>query len=494
MARIVALAAWAASAGCDFGQSGIEPPSDRIFLPAGIAPDPEAPLLYVVNSNSDLRFNAGTIAVVDLTRANSVLANARANPYPICVKTRFSRTEAVPDDYCCRDLVDSRITNCSEPQFIQSEATVALGSFGGNVQLQKFDRDGETVRRLYVAVRAEPSITFADVTVTGNKASLRCTGLRRGGEPQAGGAYCDDGWRIRRPGGVTAGALVLPEEPHTLVLDDDLGILYAGHLTVSANDEVQGGGVSAIDICNPADDSSVRFAGLARTTFLPATLSQAVASLSYGDPANSTTRVYATARYSAAISGMALRSPAEATCDGAVVRERDLTLVPAESFYAPAFLPRGSDIRGIVFSDDGSRAFVLYRNDPDTMTNPPALVVLDRTRRSDKTVPNTPLAILEVCSGPTALQPHDAGRGKRIYVTCYDDGQIYVVDPDIPTVAATIDVGAGPTSLVFSAIDPEVAYVASFANSHLSIIDLKPGSPTENHVVLRIGLPHGFGE
>jgi YVTN family beta-propeller protein len=92
------------------------------------------------------------------------------------------------------------------------------------------------------------------------------------------------------------------------------------------------------------------------------------------------------------------------------------------------------------------------------------------------------------------MQWHDAGRGKHIYVTCYDEGQIYVVDPDELMVIAIIDAGAGPTSLAFSPIDPGVAYVASYANSHLSVIDLLPGSPTENHVVLRIGLPHGYGE
>jgi YVTN family beta-propeller protein len=92
------------------------------------------------------------------------------------------------------------------------------------------------------------------------------------------------------------------------------------------------------------------------------------------------------------------------------------------------------------------------------------------------------------------MQWHDAGRGNRIYVTCYDDGQIYVVDPDELMVTAIIDAGAGPTSLVFSPSDRGVAYVASYANSHLSIIDLLPGSPTENHVVMRIGLPHGYGE
>jgi hypothetical protein len=495
------LAVVAAAGGCNFGQSGIEPPADRIFLPAGIAVDPEAPLLYVVNSNSDLRFNAGTIAVVDLARAHAILANAAAAPYPTCVKTRFSRTEEVPDDYCCRDLVDSRITNCTEPQLIQAEATVALGSFGGTLRLQRFVRDdGATMRRLFVAVRAEPSITFADVSVTAGRASIRCTGPRRGGEPQAAGAYCDDGWRVRRPSGVTPGALVLPEEPHTLWLDESHGILYAGHLTVVANKQVHGGGVSAIDVCNPADDRSVRFAGLARTTFLPASASQAVATLSAGDPANAAIPVFATARYSAAVSGMALRTPEEEACDDtSPPRERDLTLVPAESFYSPAFLPRGADIRGVLFLDgddgrSGGKAVVLHRNSAESIADPPALVLLDRARLADGTVPNTPLAVLEICNGPTDMQLHDAGRGRRIYITCYDDGQIYVVEPDRLTVVAVIDVGAGPTSLVFPPNEPGVAYLASFANSHLSLIDLNPGSPTENHVVLRLGLPHGYGE
>jgi YVTN family beta-propeller protein len=257
----------------------------------------------------------------------------------------------------------------------------------------------------------------------------------------------------------------------------------------------------------------VRFAGLARNTFLPSTtLSQAVAVLSPGDypsnpttpnpttpnptTPNPTTRLFATARYSTAISGLVLRSPSEASCDTSMdaAGKRDLTMIPSEHFFSSAFLPNGADIRGILFSDDDKRAFVLHRNDSTSTSNPAAIVVLDRQSLADGTPANTPLDILEVCGGPTAMQWHNAGRGNRIYVTCYDDGQIYVVDPDELMVTAIIDAGAGPTSLVFSPSDPGVAYVASYANSHLSVIDLLPGSPTENHVVLRIGLPHGYGE
>jgi YVTN family beta-propeller protein len=249
-----------------------------------------------------------------------------------------------------------------------------------------------------------------------------------------------------------------------------------------------------LDICDPQSDKSVQFAGLAQHPFLPASLSQAVAALSAGNPLNPSIPVYATARYSPAISGMAFRNPEAANaCDPAAADPvtRDLTLIPSESFYSSAFWPNGADVRGILFS--GSRAFVLHRNDSDTLANPAAVAVLDRSPLPDGKPSNNPIALLQVCNGPTELQMHDAGRGDRIYVTCYDDGQIYVIDPAALVVTAIIDAGAGPTSLVFSR-DKGIAYVASYANSHLSLIDLTPGSPTENRVLLRIGLPHGYGE
>jgi len=503
---VFVLSVVAVGGGCNFGQSGIAPPTNRIFLPAGIVADPDNSFLYVVNSNSDLRFNAGTVVAVDLAKASARRAQLTATPLEVCSKTRFSRTEPQPDYYCCRDMIDSNIINCNEPQFIQSDATIELGSFGGAVELQRYQRDdGEIVRRLFVAVRAEPSITFADVTIQNGLVSMRCKGPRKDGPTKPEQGFCDDNWRIRRPGGVTPGSIVLPEEPHVLALDDALGALYIGHLTVTANSEIQGGGVSTLDISNPQSETSVAFAGLAaRDTFLPAGQSQAVAALSLSPAALSSSRVdcanpdswirvYATARYTTAISGMALRELA----NDCPLMKRDLTLLPKDSFYSSAFSPHGADIRGILFSSDQPdqpRAYVLHRNDSDVSANPAALVVLDRHIQTDGTPANTPVDVLEVCGGPTAMQMYDAGRGNRIYITCYDDGQIYVVDPKAMVVTSVIDVGAGPTSLVFPPGNAGVAYVASFVNSHLSVIDLAPGSPTENHVVMRMGLPHGYGE
>jgi hypothetical protein len=477
--------------GCSFGESGIAPPANRIFLPAGVVADPGGGFLYVVNSNSDLRYNAGTVVAVDLSR----IASIPARP-PTCWKTRFTLGEPVPDDYCCTDAVDSNIVNCNEPQFIQSNATISIGSFGGAIQLQS--SDSSNVRRLFVAVRAEPSITYADVSVSTDPqgaatVSMRCQGRQGESWNQPPLAFCDDNWKVRRPGGAMPGALVLPEEPHSLWLDPKLGALFVGHLTVVANNQIQGGGVSSIDVCDP---QNVHFAGHANSAFIPQLLSQSVASLSPGDPANKSTVVYAGAQASPAVSGLALQSPEK---DCAEIEpgspDRDLTLVAADTFYSSAFLPHGADIRGILFSEDGSEAWILHKNDVDIPTSPAALVAIDRRRTGFNGEPaNTPIDFVQVCGGPTEMQMHDAGEGKRIFITCYDTGEIDVVDPIRMTVTARILAGDGPTNLVFSPTDATKAYIASFFNSHLSVIDFAPGSRTENHVILRMGLPHGYGQ
>jgi hypothetical protein len=471
--------------------------------------DRSGEFLYVVNSNSDLRFNAGTVVAVPALGPKDVSA-LRALPSTLpCTKTRFSRTEGVSDSFCCVDMTDSNVLNCNEPQFIQSDATIEIGSFGGPVALQTFQRNGQDVRRLFVAVRAEPSITYADVTVRDDggskKVAMRCTGPHDDGSSvQANNAFCDDNWRVRRPGGATPGELVLPEEPHSLWLDESTQTLVVGHLTVSANAQVLGGGLSTLDVCNPeleTDDAyRVRFAGLSRKTFLPETLSQSVAGLStpWKDPTRAASVpaaavVFASARYTSAISGMVFRNPIGVNdCNPSTAR--DLTLVPGEHFFSPAFLPNGSDVRSIVFSSDGKRAFVLHRNDSDTTANPAAIAVLDRRPLPDGTPSNQPITVLQVCNGPSTMQMKDVGRGEQLFVTCYDDGWVYVIDPVALVTTGIVDAGVGPIALTFSPTEIGIAYVASFVNSHLSVIDFRPGSPTENRVILRIGLPHGYGE
>ena len=517
-----------AGGGCGLGQAGIDPPMDQIFLPAGLAVDPDGNWLYVVNSNNDLRFNAGTLLAIDLQKAK---LDRDTPSWPECSTTHFTDDRAAEtlaatlDKPCCFDRLRPQVLNCNERAYGQADATVQIGSFGGDAAIQTYQgADGELVRRIFMVVRAEPSITFVDVTHPNGSVHMRCNGQRQAGDPQLRNPFCDDNWRVRRPGGAATTDNVLPEEPHSLALDHDLGILFVSHLTITVSRQIVGGGISTIDIGGPVDPRApnVISSGLvdpqapnvinsiARVVF-PTSTVQGVTALTLSDPGNPGGVLYAVARASADITGLVLQCQEGGQhevgqhCDASDPTSRDLSLVPSEQIKSSVFLPSGTDVRGFLLSPDGNQAYVLHRNTPEsTTTNPAALVVLDR--RPDQSgepanrpsaildqsgePANRPSAILEVCSGPTHMQFHDAGRGSLLYITCFEGGQIYVVDPQAPQVVAIIEAGHGPTALTFSPADPTTAFVAGYADNNVSVLDLEPGSPTEYAVVQRLGFPH----
>jgi len=506
------LALVLAGAGCGLGQTGIDPPMDQIFWPAGLAIDPDGNWLYVVNSNNDLRFNAGTLVAIDLQKAKSDRLGLATDggaappwsadggvafPWSECSANSFTddttaaTLDGTSDRFCCFDLLRPHVLNCNERAYVQSDATVQIGSFGGEAAIQTYQNPaGELVRRVFMVVRAEPSITFVDVTDSGDSVHMRCNGPRQSADPQLHNPFCDDNWRVRRPGGSAITDNVLPEEPHALALDQTLGILYVSHLTITAAGKTVGGGISTIDISGLLDPQAPNVINSIARVVFPTSTVQGVTALTLNDPGNPSGVLYAVARTSPDITGMVLQcqSPGQ-ICDGTI---RDLSLVPGEQIRSSAFLPSGTDVRGFLLSPDGTQAYVLHRNSPDvsTSTDPAALIVLDRRPDQNGQPANTPSAILEICSGANYMQFHDAGRGSLLFITCYEGGEIYVVDPQAPLVVAIIEAGHGPTALTFSPTDPTIAFVAGYADNNVEVIDLKPGSPTEYMVVQGLGFPH----
>ncbi len=101
-----------------------------------------------------------------------------------------------------------------------------------------------------------------------------------------------------------------------------------------------------------------------------------------------------------------------------------------------------------------------------------------------------PNQVIEVCQSPTFLQKNNAG--DRLFVNCFDSGEVYVIDPFVPRVERIFTVGRGPASLVFPENDPTgpLAYVVGFSDNNISVVDIAPGSPSQYHVVQRIGFPN----
>ena len=465
------LAATLATAGCSFGESGVSPPLDHIFLPGGAAIDPDGRFLYVVNSNSDLRYNAGTLVGIDLDTAREDRAPGRE--WPACPTPGYVGSKTGVARTCCRDYFDAEILNCDERGYIDSRQTVQLGSFGSTMIIGRQPGQPAESRRLYVAVRAEPSITFVDTTVSAGGVSFRCS--EQGGQNH----LCDNTHKVLGETEVERGPR-LAEEPHNLVFDEKLQLLYVSHAAES---------VSVVDTC-PTKPALVSV----RTPVFEVP-GQWVTSLLLSDPGKSEGEIFATGRNyfgaqfgsgAAQIRSLFLRG-GDTACQGEA--RKGVELVPGTGFYSSALFSSGTDIRGMLLSPDKRTAFVLHRNGA-SRDNPPAVVAIDRSSNAAGQPSNRAIGLVETCSGATRMRWHDAGRGPHILVVCFESGQVYVIEPQRLTVAAVINTGRGPNELAFSEKEPQVAYVTGFGDNNVSVVDLQPGSRTEYKVIQRIGYPH----
>jgi hypothetical protein len=481
---LIAAAAGAAGVGCGLNQEGIPPPPDQIFYPGAIYVDPSENWLYVVNSNADLRFNDGTLAIVDLTAAendrNPPAGAAASIPEPLCESIAYIHPSTSPDrHYCCWDNLDRNILDCDERYYISHTkmaspaSVVKLGSFGSAIQLAIGTPLEPTLRRLQIAVRGNSSITEVDAAggddPTGPPPSLRCTGAFD--DPnQPPFAECDVAHRVMEvpasanPAAADGTQQLLPEEPYALAVDDVLQVLYVGHLA--------GGFISLIDLRSAPATLVAPF-----PSFLPADAngSLGVTSLTVKAKGINVGRVYATSRF---LPGAGAFAPVSQVLNATdAIDPNQILLANAGDAFATELA--GSETRGIQFVSD-QRAFILQRT-------PPALVGFD-TGRSDRQ--NIPTDVLEMCSGPTFLerfQPIPAGP-VTLFVTCFESGEVYVIDPNVPRLVTVIEVGRGPAGLVF-ADGRQRGYVTGFGSNNVSVIDLAPGSPTQYHVIQRIGFP-----
>ena len=481
-AGLLALALVLTAPACNFGESGVPPPSDRIFLPTGLAVDPAGRWLYVVNSNFDLRYNAGTVTAVNLQKADDDRA---AKGWPGCPTPSY-QPPAAPARACCYDFFDRETLNCNDRNYIDPGTTVRTGSFGGAILVDQID---DARRRLFVLVRAEPSVTFINTTLENpttpaSRVTFKCTGSGPSSE-----ATCDDAWKIMGSRD-TAVTYALQEEPYTFALDTKLRILYVGHLF---------SGVTALDLCRTGDNESPALAGVNPRIFSSG--AEGVTTLTLADPGNPLAPLFATGHVlssagAAEIRPLYLRDGAalEKCPEGGLARGKNtLELIPGDPFFSSAFFPSGRDIRGLVQSPDGRRIFLLHRN-TGTRDNPAALVTIDRTLDAHGEPVNRAIDAVEICGGATQLSWHDSGRGPRLFVVCFESGQLYVVDPELMVVSAIVNAGRGPTALAFSPTNPAIAFFTGFTDNSVSVVDLEPGSPTEYRVVQRIGFPHASGQ
>lgn len=504
----LAAATAAATVGCGLSQEGVRPHQDTIAYPASAVMDSSGNWLIVANSNADLRYNDGTLIAINVglaaeDRRNGGVGGAAAT----CPSVNYVNPRRGDDDsnkdFCCLDPLDPYVLLCDERRYVRPEASVRIGSFAAGMLRQQpkcsvtpnpcfagcmANQVEPFPQRLLIAVRGDTSLTYVDVKpgTEDTPPVFDCGGASSEGPEHEEFAPCDDDHRIKE----TEAALAVvsgdedppmvrfPDEPYALAVDEDTGLLYVGHLAGATN-RPGSGGVSLFDVApvlSPFDGMPVmpppRFIASFPGIFAPnANGLYGVTSVRW-EPGRG---VFATSRYVPMVTGLAATDPFGCDMrrkDGQPIRE--LAIFGSGGTYATTLA--GTETRGIQFvnTPDVEHAFVLQRV-------PPALVGFSN---------GTPTEFIEVCQSPTFLHKHDAGAGDRLFINCFDTGEVYVIDPSIPRVERIFGVGRGPAGLVFPENDPTVAYVVGFSDNNITVVDIAPGSRSQYHVVQRIGFPN----
>jgi len=338
---------------------------------------------------------------------------------------------------------------CSEEHFINEGAGARIGNFATDIAIQDFKTGGPL--RLIVPTRGDPSVAWIDW----NNGKLSCNAS---GEPFS---LCDSDHRLAYVHNDPNVGL-LPDEPFDAFAGKDFAMVT--HLTTGAVtliDSPPGGNATIADVVNGLFGADP-LTGLRGSTGVAGR----------GDSG----LVYVGSRSEDRIQMLSVGRPVN-TAPPYVV---------AENYFFLDFVGgnsgSSSDTRGMAFSSNGDRMYLLNRR-------PPSLQVYDTSLDAGGAPRNKGIAATDICRDASTLAVLDAGDGDRVYATCFSDGEIYVIDPrGDASVEDIISVGRGPYSVV-AAPSRKKIYVTNFLEDTVAVIDVDPTSPTRDRVVLRIGEP-----
>lgn len=591
-------AALLALAGCEMPQIGGpcsafsgsdgagEACGQQFYYPTGLAMDPSGEALYLSNGNADLRYAGGTVQSVDLRAFECMLDYTRdgtrgdgCDPYLFCAmdyassgfRTKPAGCDAARLDgdfpaanqkrlgkqaLCRPDLLDTQVIECDEQLLISS--AVRVGNFAGTLVLQEgpvtanpscagedqvAGPHGQVLcrgdqRRLWVAVRGDPSVTFVDV----------------GKDPQApaNALSCDDhsgtagspvscvNQRITvrdfhdgEPGAKCATdsskCVNMPFEPFGLKLDQGVlpGTCQDGASCVAGATCADG---SACPVGDPYSRLLVSYLANGEVALIDSDLTHDPRSTHEQQPTQPVVLDVKSGFFSADATGrrsafaLAPRIPGDPHSYWYVTSSVNPTVALFRISDSGLILPAGkvtlgggpyysgSDVRDLVFDpctedDPGCRAFIVNDDPPSVFTLDTRVDPVGGTPGSPAGLPENQVAsIVDTCQGPAnlAFRRIDLGSGytaSRIYAVCFDGNQLAVIDPDQERVVGNTLIGRGPSAIAFN-FGPDVkaqpqhlrAYVTDYLDMNIAVIDLDPGSPTENHVIARIGLTEPPGK
>lgn len=553
VAGLLAVAIGLAVVGCS-DNPGIDPPSASFAFPSGLLLDPRvssepgpaceddsacgdaqvctsagvcrdtARWLFVTNANSDLRYNSGSLLVVDLAafwaealdpETRNVLGAGSRLSEPGAdwnVNSPACGSASGAGDWCRRVANQPQVVECLEERFVCAEASIHFGSFPGPAVAWDPNPDNDAAT-LLIPVRGDPSITYADL----------------GGDPQGqpqiecgqssdedGARRCDDDHRLRFVRN-DPDAPRIEREPFRVLVSPDPALPYAyvSHqgnpdLTVMALQGLSflGDGRPAIvhqanllEIANAVGNVQGGF-GLAWRPCDVAAGNAPISTLECERPL-----VYASMRWIPQVRSLTTidydlpvcSEPPEdldqidpdlllGYCEPQAEPLRYLSVGNLSTQGVP-LAPSRPILADIGFSSDGNELYVVQ-------SNPGALLRIDTSIGPDGNTVDVPAGQVEICAQGTTLAIYsgistDGTASEYGIVTCYRSGEVFIVDLASLKVVGVSRAGIGPDAVAVD-VGREVVYIANTLDATVSVLDMSPSRPTRFTEIARIGIQQPY--
>lgn len=442
-----------ALAGCTAPDSAVRPPENDLYYPTGIAVSPDDALLFVTNANSDLSYDSGSVSVLDLAKIDQYATDWSVNKVidtePVKAGSSDAGCKQDPDH--TETLVCDNTDDLVASRFMLPNSAARIGNFATAIAVQD---TGAGTFRLIVPTRGDPSVAWIDWD--GSKLSCNADGQ--------GFELCDDEHRLSYVHN-DPDIGYLPEEPFDVYASSTGDYAVVTHLTTGA--------VTLVDSQpgRPAviADVAVGLFAVDQITGIEGSTGVSARVVPGADDI-----IYVGARSEDRIQTFTVGRP---------INNAEPYLVQGNYFFLDSVggnAGSSEDTRGMTFSPGGDQMYLINRD-------PPSLQVFDTSLKTSGFPANKGVGATDICRQASKLTSLDAGAGERAYITCFSDGQVYVVDPRGQAfVEDIISVGRGPYAVAASRSRKKL-YVTNFLENTVAVIDVAPDSPTRNRVVLRIG-------
>jgi DNA-binding beta-propeller fold protein YncE len=495
------------TSGCFSTGGGVDPPLDELYHPVGVTLGRDGDLLYVANNDADLRYNGGTVQVLDAKTLRKALPQwCQSDDNCVARETcdgeatgllGVCRRDGVPSCQGSEEDISLQTPAVCGVVELELDTNVLAGvrTAPGSTDIRRvtLTDGGQTRHRLLVPVRGDATLHWMDVEAKSGRAKVIDCG-------QGDNHSCDTKHRVGGEDARAPDGSKVPPEPAGIGVSPDGRTILMGHQTRAAvslftngrsgpelQEVVRGLGVSPIALAPLPmrhDDPTHRGDFLLTYVHSRETQRPYVELLSVwswpedNDAAGGFVQRAGRAYFTASQSGLDSR--------GIVVDsfERQVCQDACECTVASDCEACSAACREVPLS-----VYVASRS-------PDALLVGQTSTEGEPQqgtlLPNFTQAV-SLRGEPSRLVSSslidEFGRVvPRVMVLSVTTGSETIYDPVAGQVEARVIVGRGPQSIAVDS-DRGLAYVALFNDSSIAVVDLDKRRSTFAQVLLLIGRP-----